>query len=1635
MKHTLHKCLALVCSIAIMVSLLPTFAIAVSDHEYDWTFFSEDFENFEVGENALYDANPSHIVTQTSYAATSDLGIADDGASQYAKLALQNIGDKSRAQIRSEARVNGAVTATFDFCSLSNQNDFYLKILWKKADKRTGASSVETLSYVTLGDNKAQGSIFAIDASVKGIYKEGTSTRFVFQANTWYTVTYTLSQGAATVSVRERDGVNPIVGTGTISSDTLTQDYLSEDMYLYMELSEKTIAEDSSDYYAVGIDNWQMSKKISITDIAGSISGDAGDHQPLSALTFSDGKPTPSYCYVSRDNTVAAAQGDVAVFIKEGSTIFDLKLCDILGNPQNTVASIPVTVDAAGKIGDYVFFSEDFSAYSTGDNAFKTANPDHYTCATTKDIDTLDIRDDGDGDKYLQLCVRGPKATTKNETIVFTLNDKVSGSYSIEWDYRSAGNRVPYSEGTRTETDGIMIEVAPGIEVRHAVHDGSYVYLMKSSGLIDANKNIGSIYNAYTPNQWYHVRTDVVPGKIVVTVYERGNNTPVSTKVFSLSGITKEYLAQAHNVKFTVGPLGIYPSDVVFKIGIDNIRMIRTDFDQYLPGGILMEQGESVSLSLPQYYPRGLYSTAGLTENVISVGSAGQIVAENAGEGYVLVQGKNALTGAVSATYPIPVQVVQNADRISNDSEKLTFAANAVGATQNLNITVPSAVSQKYPGYSLSYITLDESVATVSNSGIVSAVGNGKTDVLAFLLDSSGEKTEYWTKVSVQVGKQQLKVLSIGNSYSRDSVHYLSHLADMVGENIYTAYLYTGSCNLRIHANAAMYNAPIYTYYTSNKTASSYFNLRSNATMAYALSDEKWDVITLHQGVTYSAMEGTYGGADLDFLLDYIKDTNPQAKIYWNMTWALAENSTHESFAANYDSDPVAQYNAIIDSVNNCIKTDARIDGVIRAGQAVQLARYMNNLTEDDKNAKDNLLRDKLHLAYNRGRLIAGMTWLKTLCPDADLSLITSSGVTTMFNNGAGESNSASYQDACTTMTDSMLNDVRTCVTTAVNTEPQKLAYTNKNTVASNVATTILQAAAPYKLHFPDTTTMDDGTLFVAAYKNVNHTPEIYDKNKKVGGVAIGPFDPMAKTESNSAAPVKNFADIGAGRLVLYRSTDNGTTWSENGSNNKPLLVIDQKQLADWGIADLYGSYSRLKKAGKLPLAADTTEKVPIYLDPRDGNIMSVHTDVDGDGVKENLLTYTFWVRIFNQDSTNIGSGSGGYIITSLDGGNTWTKPVKLANIKRGDLTEFADGEILVPEYNGKTSCAERMKWVNGNWKRQGSVATIAGDAVDPCTEPSFFAPEGGNTVYALTRESGWVFRSTDKGLNWTKIADEDDNSASLRSNGTVEQPSFCNIDGFRTFTVYSNDQGNSNRPIYGGMIYFDDNEANACGWADSGRQLIYSSPNTAAHDTGDPHCTYIPATNKVLVVSYDTYYRSIVGNFLDISESKYRPTEQKTYVQSTAALGNDEEVTLKSFAANSTGTTNILWVSDNPAVATVVNGVVTAVSNGTATITATSGGVSDTCTVTVSGVGITYTANSAHSVTVSAVSAPGNTMAIAFYNAQKRLVKWTTAAISGGTAEKTVSDSSLDFTDLSCKVFFFDASWKPVNASKSPTK
>ncbi len=99
---------------------------------------------------------------------------------------------------------------------------------------------------------------------------------------------------------------------------------------------------------------------------------------------------------------------------------------------------------------------------------------------------------------------------------------------------------------------------------------------------------------------------------------------------------------------------------------------------------------------------------------------------------------------------------------------------------------------------------------------------------------------------------------------------------------------------------------------------------------------------------------------------------------------------------------------------------------------------------------------------------------------------------------------------------------------------------------------------------------------------------------------------------------------------------------------------------------------------------------------------------------------------------------------------------------------------------------------------------------------------------------------------------------------------------------------------------------------------------------------------DKMLTVNGGTLTGDVTGTVI------YKVTDvslDKTEL--TLTEGGSETLTATITPSNATNQ-NVAWSSDNENIATVSNGVVTAVSPGTAKITATADGKSDTCTVTV---------------------------------------------------------------------------------------
>ena len=220
---------------------------------------------------------------------------------------------------------------------------------------------------------------------------------------------------------------------------------------------------------------------------------------------------------------------------------------------------------------------------------------------------------------------------------------------------------------------------------------------------------------------------------------------------------------------------------------------------------------------------------------------------------------------------------------------------------------------------------------------------------------------------------KSIKVLAIGNSFSIDGMEYLWNVLHDAGyEEIVLGNLYIGGCSVDKHWKNIQSDAGAYVYL---KNTYGQWLKTPDTPISFAITDHDWDVITLQQSSGSSGRASTYG--NIDNVFQYIKNQQPDAKIFWHMTWAYQQDTPSTAFA-NYNSDQLTMYNAITSAVEEKIVGNSYVDGIIPSGTAIQNVRtsYVGDI----------MTRDGNHLSYSHGRYTAAMTWFAALTggdPDA----------------------------------------------------------------------------------------------------------------------------------------------------------------------------------------------------------------------------------------------------------------------------------------------------------------------------------------------------------------------------------------------------------------------------------------------------------------------------------------------------------------------------------------------------------------------------------------------------------------------------------------------------------------------------
>ena len=250
----------------------------------------------------------------------------------------------------------------------------------------------------------------------------------------------------------------------------------------------------------------------------------------------------------------------------------------------------------------------------------------------------------------------------------------------------------------------------------------------------------------------------------------------------------------------------------------------------------------------------------------------------------------------------------------------------------------------------------------------------------------------------------ELKILTLGNSFSDDTTCYMYHIAknamqnnafgsDVNIEGFKIGNLAKANCTLDLHLANAKNDVGIYNYrvVTDEKvvpdspvsTDSVYESTQPISKISEVVSSDNWDFISFQE------FSSDFSYTALPELIDIVSSYCPTAQIVWHMTWAYEESANPHTHLAAYGGDQMRMYNALVSAAITAKANIPAIDLIAPTGTAIQNARATS--------IGDTLTRDGYHLSgegnmtgtgTHNGRYIAALVFFGKLS-GIDLSKIT----------------------------------------------------------------------------------------------------------------------------------------------------------------------------------------------------------------------------------------------------------------------------------------------------------------------------------------------------------------------------------------------------------------------------------------------------------------------------------------------------------------------------------------------------------------------------------------------------------------------------------------------------------------------
>lgn len=174
-----------------------------------------------------------------------------------------------------------------------------------------------------------------------------------------------------------------------------------------------------------------------------------------------------------------------------------------------------------------------------------------------------------------------------------------------------------------------------------------------------------------------------------------------------------------------------------------------------------------------------------------------------------------------------------------------------------------------------------------------------------------------------------IKVLAIGNSFSRDATYYLHRIAAADGVELKVVNLFIRACSLERHWNNILVDAEEYVYEENGRITDELISVRK------ALELEDWNYIITQQASYDSGFAETYFPF-IENIANYVHEKVPNAELLLLKTWAYETDSLHKDYY-RYENSQQIMY----DMLSAAYKKAAEKIGVrlIPCGDVVQKLR------------------------------------------------------------------------------------------------------------------------------------------------------------------------------------------------------------------------------------------------------------------------------------------------------------------------------------------------------------------------------------------------------------------------------------------------------------------------------------------------------------------------------------------------------------------------------------------------------------------------------------------------------------------------------------------------------------------------